>query len=210
MSDEHAVRERLQTAFDRFVRVYAELGGHNYYGWDDYADPRNYKGPIFWSEDDCVFRLALELELEFPHQVHLEFPVVKWSFADFDPAADAKQRVDLVVSDLRDFVENETSQERFMARRHELFLEGKYLPAGCSRTWRFDHLRKIDNIVADATRLAQHVERDHCRVAAVLVVDDDNLFDDNRPPQWPESVELLLASPKEIERRAAESATAAD
>jgi hypothetical protein len=198
--DAATINTSLDAAFARLLDVYARLGGHNYYGWDDYDDPRNYKGPTFWSEDDCVYRLALELEKEFPHQVHLELPVVRWSFADYDSKVDAKQRVDLVVSDLLDFAEDETSQERFRTRQHELFLEGKYLPAGCSRRWRFDHIRKIDDIAADAARLARHLERGHCQVAAVLVVDDDNLFEDNRP-EWPDAVRLLVASPQELERR---------
>jgi hypothetical protein len=201
VSNAEIVTLRLESAFGRFLNLYARYGGHNYYGWDDYDDPRNFKGPTFWSEDDCVFRLALELEKEFPYQVHLELPFVRWSFADFDKALDKRESIDLVVSDLHDFVEDDTSQQRFTTRRHELFLEGKYLPAGCSRTWRFDHLRKIVDIGADAARLARHIERGHCLAAAVLVVDDDGLFDDNRPASWPEPVALLLASPKELARR---------
>ena len=54
MSDATAVTVRLEQAFDRFLLVYARFGAFNYYGWDDYADPRNFKGPTFWSEDDCV------------------------------------------------------------------------------------------------------------------------------------------------------------
>jgi hypothetical protein len=197
-----AINNRLDAAFTRLLKLYARLGGHNYPGWDDYDDPRNFKGPTFWSENDCVFRLALELEKEFPYQVHLELPVARWSFADFDKTVDKQERVDLVVSDLHDFSEDETSQARFMTRQHELFLEGKYIPYGCARTWKFDHLRKIPSIVADAERLARHVERGHCLVAAVLVVDDENLFQDNRPnEQWPEAVRLLLASPGELQRR---------
>jgi len=196
-----AIGARLDVAFSRFLDVYARFGGFNYYGWDDYSDPRNFKGPTFWSEDDCTLRLALELEREFPYQVHLELPVARWSFADFDKAMDQQERVDLVVSDLRDFVEDETSQQRFMTRRHELFLEGKYFPAGCSKTWRFDHLRKVQDVLADATRFARHLDRGHCQLAAVLVVDDDNLFEDNRPQRWPDAVRLLVASPRELTRR---------
>jgi hypothetical protein len=131
MSDGTTVSAQLDEAFDRFLQVYACFGAFNYYGWDDYAETRNFKGPTFWSEDDCVYRLALELEQEFPYQVHLELAVARWSFLDFDSTTDKKERVDLVVSDLHDFVEDETSQQRFMTRRQELFLEGKYFPAGC-------------------------------------------------------------------------------
>jgi hypothetical protein len=201
-----AIRTSLEAAFGRFLEIYARYGGHHYYGWDDYSDPRNYKGPTLWTEGDCVFRMALELEREFPYQVHFELPVARWSFADFDAATDKRERIDLVVSNLLDFVEDETSQQRFMTHRHELFLEGKYFPAGCSKTWRFDHLLKVDAVVADATRLARHVERGHCLIAAVLVVDDENLFEEERDKHaWPEAVEVLVASPRELERRGIDS-----
>jgi hypothetical protein len=192
------LRSSLDAAFTRFLEVYRRIGGHNYYGWNDYNDPRNYRGPTIWSEDDCVFRLALELEQEFPDQVHLELPVAQWSFADFDKAADKKERVDLVISDLRDFIEDDTSQQRFMERRHEIFVEGKYFPRGCSKTWRFDHIRKVADVLADAERLARHVERRHCQLAAVLVVDDDDLFEEERASYvWPEEVVMLIANPTE-------------
>ena len=127
--------------------------------------------------------------------------MARWSFADFDKTLEKQQRVDLVVSDFLDFVEDETSQKRFMTHRHELFIEGKYFPFGCTKTWLFDHLGKVPAILADAARLARHVERSHCLVAAVLVVDDEDLFEDHRPDDWPNTVRLLLASPREVERR---------
>jgi hypothetical protein len=201
MVDAPTIHARLDASFERLLEVYARYGGHNYYGWDVSHDVRNFKGPTFWSEDDCVFRLALELEKEFAYQVHLELPVARWSFADFEKSIDTKEFVDLVVSDLHDFAEDETSQQRFMTRRHELFLEAKYVAYGSARTWKFDHLRKIPSIVADAERLARHIERGHCLVAAVLVVDDEDLFEDNCPASWPETVRLLIASPRELERR---------
>ena len=89
-----------------------------------------------------------------------------------------------------------------MCYPHELFVEGKYLPAGCSKTWRFDHERKIVDVLADAERLARHVQRHHCLVAAVFVVDDDNLFEEMRNDHsWPDCVDLLVASPKKLAER---------
>jgi len=199
--DTVTIYDRLEAAFRRLLAVYACYGGHNYYGWDDYDDSRNFMGPTFWSEADCVFRLALELEKEFPLQAHLEFPVARQNFADFDKSVDKSERVDLVVSNLLDFTEDETSQERFMTHRHELFVEAKYIGYGGGRTWLFDTLKKIPSIVADAERLARHIERGHCRAAAVLLVDDENLFEKERPKFWPEAVRLLLASPCELQRR---------
>jgi hypothetical protein len=197
------VIHRLEAAFNRFLEVYSRFGGHRYYGWDDYPDPRNFKGPTFWSENDCTYRLGLELEKEFPYSVHYELPVAKWSFFDFDKTVDRQQRIDLVVSDLHEFVEDETSQERFQQRQHELFVEVKYLPAGCRKTYRFDHVSKVPGAVSDAERLSQHIVRKHCTAAAVLVVDDDGLFEEVfEPATWPVNVALLLASPQELERRA--------
>jgi hypothetical protein len=196
------VAARLEAAFDRFLGVYARFGGHRYYGWDDYPDTRNFKGPTFWSEDDCAFRLGLELEREFPYCVHYELPIAKWSFADFNRALDKQQRVDLVVSDLHHFVEDDTSQVRFQSHQHELFVEVKYLPAGCRKTYRIDHVSKVPAALADATRLAQHVQRRHCLVGAALIVDDDGLFEELfEPATWPAEVKLLLASPDELVRR---------
>lgn len=195
-------RRALHAAFSRFLTVYAEYGGHRYHGWTDYDDPANYRGPMFWSEHDCVYHLALELERDFPGHVHLELPVARWSFADFDGKVDKQQRVDLVVSDLGEFVEDEASQERFMRHPHDIFVEAKLFPAGCSKRWKFDHLRKIPDVVADAERLAKHLDRGHCRVAAVLVVDDDCLFESGLPTlTWPANVELLIASPAAVAAR---------
>ena len=97
VTDTREIHAVLMEAFGRFLDVYAQYGAHRYHGWVDYGDPQNYKGPTFWSEDDCIYRLALELEREFPHEVHLELPVARWSFADFDESADKRERVDLVV-----------------------------------------------------------------------------------------------------------------
>ena len=134
--------------------------------------------------------------------IHLELAVARWSFADYDKALDKKEFVDLVVSDLHDFQEDETSHKRFSTHPHELFVEGKLFPAGSSRIWRHAHVRKVPSVSADAARLARHIERGHCKAAAVLVVDDDGLFESEIDlTTWPASVKLLLASPAELERR---------
>jgi len=190
---------KLDAAFERFLSVYTRFGGQNYYGWDHHADAQNFRGPVFWSEQDCAFRLGLELEKEFPFCVHYEFSVASWTFADFDKAIDKIGRIDLAVTDLHDFVENETSQERFQRHQHDIFIEAKYFPAGCTKTWRYDHETKVPAVYADAARLAKHLERGHCKVGACLVVDDDGLFAElYDPATWPASVRLLHASPVKI------------
>lgn len=144
MLSDPEITERLEEAFARFLSIYSERGAHHFHGWDHADDSRNYYGPMLWSEADCALRLAWELERQFPGMVHLEVPVASWTFADYDSKVDRRQFVDVVVSDLEDFVEDDTSQERFRAHRHMLFVEAKYLPAGCSKTWRHHHIRKID------------------------------------------------------------------
>jgi hypothetical protein len=196
------VETGLERAWQSFLVQYARLGGHNFYGFQNYDDPRNYKGPLIWSEGDAVYRFALELEREFPQMVHLEMPIARHSVGDYDPDKDKRQFVDVVVSDLRDFVEDEQSQERYFEHRHALFLEAKHFGRGSAGRWRYDQIRKVPAIRADAERLAAHLERKHCSLAAVLVVDDDDLFEDEGGPEaWPENVRLLLASPRELSRR---------
>ena len=113
--------------------------------------------------------------------MHLELPVARETFKDFHADTDKRQFIDLVVSDMRSFESDgpaESAEERFTTRRHEIFVEAKYFPSGCSGRWKFDHVRKVKDVVADANRLARHLERGHRAVAAVLVVDDDNLFEE--------------------------------
>lgn len=196
------INARLDAAFERFLDVYARFGGHNYYGWDHQQDPRNFRGPMFWTEGDCAFRMGLELEREFPDRVHFELPVAAWSFSDFDKEHDRRQYVDIVVTDLHEFVEDETSQERFQCHLHDLFIEVKFLSAGSSKTWRHDAESKIPSAQADAARLVGHLARQHCAVAACLVVDDDGLFGELYDSNgWPPNVRLLLASPAALAAR---------
>jgi hypothetical protein len=191
--------QRIDAAWRAFITGYATHGGHRFYGWDHAAESRNYYGPRFWSEADCAWRFALELERQFPEQVHMEVPVASWTFADFDRVVDGRQFVDIVVSDLSDFVEDEASQQRFRSLVHTLFVEVKFFPAGCSRTWRHDHVRKVPAVHRDAERLARHLARGHCERAAILVVDDDCLFEDERAGYtWPSEVIQLIASPRRL------------
>ena len=190
------MRRELLGAFEDFTETYRRLGAHRFHGWDRAEDPRNYYGPLLWSEMDCALRMALALERRFPERVHLEMPVASWTFADYDKAVDKRQFVDIVVSDLREFVEDETTQARFIRHRHDIFIEAKYFPAGCSKTLKFDHLKKVPSVMADAERLQLHLERGHCSVAAVLVVDDDGLFSgESAKLDWPADVIRLVATP---------------
>jgi hypothetical protein len=85
-------------AFDRFLDLYKKFGQHRFHGSADYHDPRTYRGPMLWSEADCVYRFALELEKEFPGHVHLGFQLSAATLFPF--AASDRGEVDLAVSDL--------------------------------------------------------------------------------------------------------------
>lgn len=194
--DPEILRTRLDEAWADFLAEHQDFGGHRYHGWDHADDPENYYGPRFWSEADCAFRLGRHLETQFPGQVHFEMPVASWTFADYDKAKDKRERVDLVVSDLAAFEESGTSQERFRNQLHSIFIEAKFFPSGCSKTWRYDHVRKVDSVVADAGRLQRHLDRGHCIVAAIFVVDDDRLFtEESASKPWPADVLKLIAAP---------------
>jgi hypothetical protein len=60
------IEDATRRAFDRFLELYREFGQHRFHGSADYHDPRPYRGPMFWSEADCGYRLALELERSSP------------------------------------------------------------------------------------------------------------------------------------------------
>ena len=77
-----------------------------------------------------MLRLARELEIEFPDQVHAEFKIATWTRTDFDPEQDPVQSIDLAVCDFRDFPEDDASQKRFRSWTHEVFVEAKWLGKG--------------------------------------------------------------------------------
>jgi hypothetical protein len=194
------VRDSLHAAFDRFLVQWARRGGHRYHGRPSADDPRSYSGPMVWSENDCVYRLALELEKEFPGQVHFEFKMSASSVWDFDVGkGDTQDAVDLVVSDLDDFVEDESSHRRFGTKQHELFIEAKWFQ---KRFWTNSVRAGMEGVKADALKQEKRLERGRCLVAALLVVDDENAFEDRRHEvAVPDGIELLVASPRELRQR---------
>lgn len=171
-------QHQLGAAYLRMLQGYARWGGHSYYGWTEQTDPRNYLGPAIWSEADCVLRFAFELEKDFPGQVHLELPMATWTLQDYDPKLDARQYVDLVVSDFSNFVADGDAQTRFKTKRHDLFVEVKYFKKAAHGPFKFDLKKKLPSVSADIARLNRHMERGHCRHAAMLVVDDGNFWEE--------------------------------
>lgn len=186
------IEKRVNTAFRRFLARYAKLGGHRFYGFRGHGDRQNYKGPMIWSEADCAFQFALDLEKQFRGMVHLEMPIAKFMIKNWDTTRHRGQFIDIVVSDLSEFVADE---HEFWEHQHDLFVEAKFL----GKTTKFTHKNdeKVDAIRRDAERLKRHLEDGHCRAAAVLVVDDGCVFEDSsqRLP-WPAGVGRLVASPR--------------
>jgi hypothetical protein len=186
--------------------LYAKWGGYSYYGWVVQDDPRNFLGTTIWTEADCVFRYGLELEKQFPGLVHFEFGLNQATRADYVPKEQGHQSIDIVVSDLAEFIEDETSMERFRNKRHEAFIEAKWLKKGWwMQQWEHDAHGRVAGIASDANRLAEHLRVGRCLVAAALVFDDECFFEHHRGTDWPEGIELLLVSPAELKRRGYDS-----
>jgi hypothetical protein len=197
------IQDKVMNAFERFLLGYADWGGHRFYGWTDYSDPRNYQGPVIWSERDCGLRFSLELEREWPQCTHMEMPIGKATRVDYDPTVERRQRVDVAVSDLASFVEDESSQERYRTHRHEAFFEIKWLLKGWrGRTFEMDARKRVASIPPDTAKLARHMELGRCAVAGMLVVDDEGYFLENgMVDEWPADVWRLVAGPDALARR---------
>jgi hypothetical protein len=164
------ITEATRRAFDRFLELYATFGQHLFHGSADFRDPRTYRGPMFWTEADCVFRLGVELDREFPQCVHLGFELSASTLHPYEGSD--RGEVDLAVSDLADFEANEISHQRFGSRQHELFVEAKYLPKG---HFPRDIKRKIERDIPVNIRSQQaRLQAGRCQVAACLIVDDED------------------------------------
>lgn len=209
-----AIRERLHAAFDRLLVEYSQWGGYRFHGWTDYPDSSNYFGPLIWSEDDGVLRFCLELEKEFPHQVHCEFSIDKATRQDWEqtrvPVAPSKKPggevVDIVVSDFATFLDDDTAQAAFRGRTHEAFVEVKWLRKGWAGG-RFEHdaHKRVKQVETDLQKLAWHLKLGRCLTAAMLVFDDENFFSQHGADvAWPHGVECLICGPAELQRRGLE------
>lgn len=199
-ADEDAL-DRVMDAFERFVLANARWGGYRYHGWTDYSDPENFFGPLIYSEADCALRLAYELEREWPGGTHLELAVSKANFGNFDPDSERKQFVDLAVSDMSTFVPDQTSQERFRTHRYEAFIEVKWFGKGSRHgAFEYDARKRVNAVPADLDKLARHLRLGRSRVAAMLVVDDEDYFEEHGTLDWPAGVWRLIVGPALLRR----------
>jgi len=205
------IGQRLNTAFDRLLDQYAEWGGHRFHGWTDYDDPSNYFGGVIWSEADCVLRFCLELEKEFPQQVHCEFSIDKATRHDWErrlvPVPEGKrpgrQAIDIVVSDLSGFQADANAQHTFRHRQHEAFIEVKWLKKGWSDgPWRHEAPRRVREVDEDLRQLAWHLQLGRCWTAAMLVFDDEDSLHEYSPPiVWPSDVLRFVVGPAVLKER---------
>ena len=197
------VLRRIHRAFDRLLVEYAALGGHRFHGWTNANEPRNYQGPLIWSEADCVFRFALELEREFPRQVHCEVKLNTSTRLDFPEGDEKAQQVDIGISDLTGFAADHTAYDRFRRHHHLAFIEAKWFLKGwAGHQWEFVARDQVASVQQDVDKLQRHLRLGRCAVAAMLVVDDEDFFD-QRANQliWADGVERLVCGPAELGRR---------
>ena len=147
----------------------------------------------------------------------MEFPVATHTRSDYDKR-DGSQRIDIVVTDMTSFVEDEDTSKRFKSLTHDIFVEVKWLYKGPRGTaWEMSMAGRASGVARDAVALERHLWKRRCRVAAVLVVDEECFFEDRgvgdfewpKPPWpseeekrgWPSDVIRFVASPRELNRR---------
>jgi hypothetical protein len=204
LDDSDGALARLHDAHRRFLAGYAEWGGYRFHGWTNKTDSANYLGPVIWSEADCVLRFALELEKDWPSQVHCEVKIDASTRLDFPSDGEkARQRVDIGVSDLDGFDAGEDAYDAFRSLRHALFVEVKWFQKGWrDGQWKFDGLQHVKSVEADLAKLDRHLRLRRCDVAAMLIVDDEGLFEEHGVDmRWPAGIERLIASPAELRRQ---------
>lgn len=196
------IRDKVMNAYDRLLVGYAAWGGWCYYGWDGYENPSTYLGPAIWSERDCDFRCAYELEREWPGAVHMEFPIAKWTRTDFAPP-EVVQRVDVSVSEFSGFEAGGDASTRFKDYRHEAFFELKWCTKGWSQNSRELKLRRR-SIPQDVLKLGNHIQKKRCLVAGMVVFDDEGWFhqqDLNLSHGWPTGVWRMDVGPHALRWR---------
>jgi hypothetical protein len=131
----------------------------------------------------------------------MEFAIGKATRADFTSPEKA-QRVDIAVSDLSAFVENETAQERFRSHRHAAFFEVKWLLKGWrGERFEMDAAKRVKAVKPDLAKLANHLALGRCTVAGMLIVDDEDYFFERGETAWPAGVWRLVLGPSALVRR---------
>jgi hypothetical protein len=141
------------------------------------------------------------LDLEFPLKVHCQFKLNKTTRADFERVP--RQAVDIVVSDLSAFADPEADAAAMRTMTHDAFIEAKWFPKGWHKSsWEFDGRGRVKEVQDDLNRLADHLAAGRCRVAAMLIVQDEDFFDAHSATvTWPTGVRPLMVGPIELRER---------
>jgi len=133
----------------------------------------------------------------------MEFPIGKATRVDYDPETEKRQFVDVAVSDLSMFAEDDTSQDRYVSHQHEAFFEVKWLKKGW-RGQRFeqDAKKQIEAIPIDLAKLENHMDLGRCRVAGMVIFDDEGYFAEHGGDiEWPDSIWRLLVGEEALRSR---------
>lgn len=161
----------LYLAFQSLKKRYLNVGGWRFPGVLDEQRGWGFAGPWAWSEGDYQYQFALALERRFRRCVHLEMPL-KAAFRD--GLSKKTAHIDIVVSDLSSLPLRDPDQagRLLRAHEHEAFIEVKCYLKGLPE-WRSINWRDFQQgVVPDARRLSDYKERGWCKVAAMLIVDD--------------------------------------
>lgn len=166
--------ERIDLAFEALRRVHVHFGSWRYHGRPDATHPAGFSGPVFWEEGDVQFRLAVELEREFPLAVHFDGLLGRAVSANWDAELDGgNQKIDIVVVDLRDFIEGPDALARRQNVVNDLLCEVKYIHKD---NWASNVRNAISGTISDVDRLGRHLTMGRTRAARMLLVDDQLAF----------------------------------
>ena len=189
----------IHEAFVAFLNGYSRWGGWQYPGWGAGTEDA-FKGPLIWSEADCVFRFALELERLFPDQIHHEVKINSDTRSDFNRKREKNREIDIVIADMSSFPGGQPARHAFRSWQYDAFIEGKYFGKGSLKgRWKFKGREQVRSVQSDFKRLAEHRALGRCRVAAVLVVDDDGRYEEYaKGIERPDGVIELVACKKEL------------
>jgi hypothetical protein len=110
------------------------------------------------------------------------------------------QRIDVAVTDLAAFAENESSFERFRSHRHEAFFEVKWFVKGWGDNR--DAKSRLARVPIDVATVANHARLDRCAVGGMQVVDDEGYFYEHGSTEdWSSEVWRLYVGPWALARR---------
>lgn len=208
--DEERIRAGISSAFRELEILFQERGGFHYPGdlelKADSNENYGWFGPWAWSEGDYQFHFAKLLEKQFGEHVHLEMPLTRTTRDDLaaQEAEDGTKKrggnlhVDIVVSDLDDLERlprmGYEAGRCFRSRTHDAFIEVKRLRKGLPNWVVKGRADVTSGITTDLEWLERHLQKKRCRVAAMLVANEQGARP-LKPESVPERVMFLELFP---------------